>query len=639
MLQIAALFAQALLLSPPVQLIQRRQHTYSRHSPVSASEGNNGASSPLPPSSPPPTISSSEASSAAPELPTDLGPLPPVGEVLRSVTAKSVSVVSLDLTSDDPLPVPLVDPKATFVDLFRACTPYIKMHQGSTMVIHVASEVLDHRHLFDPIMEEVAVLALLGVRPVLLVGVKHQVDARLRERGEKLGEELMPRYHHGIRETSEATMRVVQEVSGYMRARVEGALSRGRARSGPVGGVGVDVVGGNFFYTAQPVGVRDGIDFGFTGEVRSVDVGKINQHLRNGEIVLMTALGYSASGTIFNVKTEQIAASAAAALGASKLIYLTPNQLFETTRCDMVECTMTTSVLQSLRLNEAKGLIRDYRADSSEGAAASPTTDGKADGSSGGDGGGSEEVVVPPFDVVAEAAASWTAADASSEANALDLCKHCVRALELGVTRAHLLPPTPGALIQELYTTDGIGTLISRDVYDGIRLATASDIPNILELIAPLEAAGVLVPRPPEVLARDVHMGYYYVYTRDDTLLACAQLKRYSSTHAELGCLVVQKSYRRQGCGDAMLGFLERTSIAAGVSNLFALSTHTMQWFMERGFSEVALNALPERRVAIYNHERGSKIYMKNLLSTREVDAEELFWTAQIAKENAKKSG
>lgn len=218
----------------------------------------------------------------------------------------------------------------------------------------------------------------------------------------------------------------------------------------------------------------------------------------------------------------------------------------------------------------------------------------------------------------------------------LDLCKHCVRALELGVTRAHLLPPTPGALIQELYTTDGIGTLISRDVYDGIRLATASDIPSILDLIAPLEAAGVLVPRPPEVLARDVHMGYYYVYTRDNTLLACAQLKRYSSTHAELGCLVVAPGYRRQGCGDAMLGFLERTAIAAGVQQLFALSTHTMQWFMERGFTEVPLQALPERRVAIYNHERGSKIYMKNLMTTREVDAEELFWVASLAKENAK---
>ena len=127
--------------------------------------------------------------------------------------------------------------------------------------------------------------------------------------------------------------------------------------------------------------------------------------------------------------------------------------------------------------------------------------------------------------------------------------------------------------------------------------------------------------------ARDVHVGYYYVYTRDDTLLACAQLKRYSSSHAELACLVVAPSYRRQGCGDAMLGFMERTAVAAGVSNLFALSTHTMQWFMERGFRQVSVDELPPRRVAIYDRGRGSKIYMKTLSSPRLLDAEELFWS------------
>ena len=208
----------------------------------------------------------------------------------------------------------------------------------------------------------------------------------------------------------------------------------------------------------------------------------------------------------------------------------------------------------------------------------------------------------------------------------LQLCRHCVNALELGVTRTHILPPAPGALIQELYTTDGIGTLMSRDVYDGIRLATAADIPKILQLIEPLEARGILVKRPPEILARDVDSGYYYVYTRDDTLLATAQLKRYSASHAELACLVVAPSYRRQGCGDAMLGFMERTAVAAGVSNVFALSTHTMQWFMERGFEQVGVDALPPRRVAIYDSQRGSKIYMKPVVSERLLDAEELFW-------------
>ena len=503
-----------------------------------------------------------------------------------------------------------------------------RSHSGVSVSL---AQVLDYKDLFDPIMEEVAVLALLGVRPVLLVGVKNQVDASLNERG---GETGTDQYIHGIRRTSERSMRVVQEVSGFMRARVEGALARGRSRSGPLGGVGVDVVGGNFFYTAQPIGVRDGIDFGFTGEVRSIDVHKVNQHLQNGEIVLMTALGYSASGTIFNVKTEQIAASAAAALGASKLIYLTPQRLIETSRCTAdkvsheVECAGASTVLQSLRLAEAKSLIGHYRAAAVAREAGEPEEAAEEKAPSPGSG----RIVEP--EAVAEAEPAIEPADPEAEACMLDLCKHCVRALELGVTRAHLLPPTPGALIQELYTTDGIGTLISRDVYDGIRLAQASDIPNILDLIAPLEAAGVLVKRQPEVLARDVHMGYYYVYTRDNTLLACAQLKRYSSEHAELGCLVVAPGYRRQGCGDAMLGFLERTAVAAGLRHVFALSTHTMQWFMERGFSQVPLEALPERRIAIFNHERNSKIYMKELVSGRVLDAEELFWIASLAPQN-----
>lgn len=194
--------------------------------------------------------------------------------------------------------------------------------------------------------------------------------------------------------------------------------------------------------------------------------------------------------------------------------------------------------------------------------------------------------------------------------------------------RAHLVPPLPGALLQELYTLDGAGTLIACDLYDGIRLAVDADVPGILELIQPLEEAGNLVARDRTELAREVHQGFYYVYTRDQTILSVAMLKRYSPTCAEMGCLVVSPRYRKQGRGDAMLGFLERTAITAGVEDLFALSTHTMQWFVERGFHEVPLEALPPLRQRTYNSERGSKIYMKELTSARLVDAQELFWSS-----------
>ena len=536
-------------------------------------------------------------------LPTDLGPLPPVGETLRSLDPASVGVVSLDL--DRPLDVPLVDPTSTFVGLFRQCTPYIKMHQDSTMVIHVASEVLEKPALFDLVMEEVAVLALLGVRPVLLVSVRCQIEASLRRQGLEVISDADG--DTGYRVTDEQAMVTVQEVVGFMRSRVEGALARGRARSGPGGSVGVDVVGGNFFYTAQPVGVRNGIDFGYTGEVRSIDVEKVNQHLSNGEIVLMTPLGYSASGTIFNVKTEEVATAAAASLAASKLIFLTPERLVGgvSRRADDLthaEESINTAfvcsapaqqplsggaadgssepqthwgdnlgdpsagdsssssssdsgalppvtigeehpVLQSMRLAEAKTLMAHYSMPSRQPrsnqepqgevcAAATPNVvtpktpreldlasipewpkvagGGKvAPNAASGDAftSGSvqsgevvEEAAVGDDEdgdgaLLAEGAAAEgceTSEDCATECTErmLRLCRHCVKALELGVLRAHILPPTSGALIQELYTTDGIGTLISRDVYDGIRLATAADIPGILTLIEPLEARG-----------------------------------------------------------------------------------------------------------------------------------------------------
>jgi len=209
---------------------------------------------------------------------------------------------------------------------------------------------------------------------------------------------------------------------------------------------------------------------------------------------------------------------------------------------------------------------------------------------------------------------------------AMNVCAKCVDALEAGVRRAHLVPPAEGALLQELYTLDGAGTLISLDLYDGIRIATPADMSGIIELIEPLERSGILVHRPRDMLAREVHDGFYYVYTRDDRILSTAMLKRYSPNMAELGCLVVSATYRRQGRGDAMLAFVERTAIAAGVERLFALSTHTMQWFIERGFSPVPLAELPPARQRLYDQKRGSKIYMKRLLGTRLIDAEELFW-------------
>jgi amino-acid N-acetyltransferase len=230
----------------------------------------------------------------------------------------------------------------------------------------------------------------------------------------------------------------------------------------------------------------------------------------------------------------------------------------------------------------------------------------------------------------------FDAENASSAAyQLLDLTAWCVGALEQGVTRAHLVAPTDGALLRELYTRDGAGTLISRDIYEGIRGATLSDVDSLLSLVAPLEADGTLLPRSRPELEDEVHRGCYYILARDDLPIACASLKRLDTagTRAELGCLVVAANYRHQSKGDALLSYLERVAIASGVRQLFALSTKTMHWFVERGFDQVELDALPQERQDIYDKSRRPKVYRKTLKADRDVDVEDAFWTRRHAND------
>jgi len=208
-------------------------------------------------------------------------------------------------------------------------------------------------------------------------------------------------------------------------------------------------------------------------------------------------------------------------------------------------------------------------------------------------------------------------------ASTLRLCRHSVTALEAGVRRAHILTPSSGDLLRELYTCDGAGTLISRDMYDSVRPAEDGDVMGILDLIQPLIDKGILVSR--SHLQLQAELDNAYVQVRDDVPVACGMLIPYGLDHAEISCLAVNPRYRGKGRGDIMLTYLERVAVTSGIHNVFVLSTQTMQWFQERGFNEVDLESLPESRQAIYNHRRGSKVYMKHLRSLRDVDAEEHF--------------
>ncbi|KAH7331164.1 hypothetical protein KP509_20G018200 [Ceratopteris richardii] len=182
-----------------------------------------------------------------------------------------------------------------------------------------------------------------------------------------------------------------------------------------------------------------------------------------------------------------------------------------------------------------------------------------------------------------------------------------------GVQRVHLLDATiEGALLLELYSRDGVGTMIASDQYEGTRAAEESDLPKIEELLQPLEESGVLIKRSREQLMRDLES--FIVVERDACIIACAALfPYYEEKCAEVAAFAVVPECRGSGQGDKLLDYMENKAVSMGLKSLFLLTTRTADWFMRRGFVPCTIDYIPEQRRANINLARGSKYYLKKL--------------------------
>lgn len=472
-----------------------------------------------------------------------------------------------------------------FVDMFRGAASYIASHRASVVVFHIPGDLLEWEGFTDMI-NDITLLWLLGMKLVIVAGSTNFIDRRLAE--DNSGELPPGSIRHRIRITDSETLRVIKEEAGFVRFEVERQLARAlRQGSLNAGGVSLNgnVVSGNFF-SAQPFGVVDGVDYQYTGVIRRVEAEKIRAAHASNDVVLLTSLGMSPSGEAFNVNSESLASGVASALNADKIVFFSKyGAILENKKSDEMIMSLRVPELRDfLEFNDVKLQGKGFAMIGSEDK---------------------EDNLEPAVnDMLIKLA--WS---------------HQV--LQNGVKRAHIVPPWNGALLQELYTQDGSGTLINRDVYEGIRHATVEDVAGIYELTEPLVREGILVSRSKNKIEKDVNS--YYIYTRDSLVLACAQLKRYESS-SEIGCLVVSKKFRGSGKGDAMLAYLERVSLMSGGTSVFVLSTQTMQFFVERGFKKVTVESLPPSRRINYDVKRNSKIYMKKISDQREIDAEELLW-------------
>ena len=401
---------------------------------------------------------------------------------------------------------------------------------------------------FSSIVNDIGLLHSLGIRLVVVYGARPQIDANLAAHHHE------PLYHKNIRVTDAKTLELVKQAAGTLQLDITARLSMSLNNT-PLQGAHINVVSGNFII-AQPLGVDDGVDYCHSGRIRRIDEDAIHRQLDSGAIVLMGPVAVSVTGESFNLTSEEIATQLAIKLKAEKMIGFCSSQGVTNDDGDIVS---------ELFPNEAQARVE--------------AQEEKCDYNSG----------------------------------TVRFLRGAVKACRSGVRRCHLISyQEDGALLQELFSRDGIGTQIVMESAEQIRRATINDIGGILELIRPLEQQGILVRRSREQLEMEIDK--FTIIQRDNTTIACAALYPFPEEKiGEMACVAVHPDYRSSSRGEVLLERIAAQAKQSGLSKLFVLTTRSIHWFQERGFTPVDIDLLPESKKQLYNYQRKSKVLMADL--------------------------
>ena len=528
-----------------------------------------------------------------------------------------------------------------FVKFFRQASPYIEGHRGKCFVIAIPGEVVDRQDILDTLLQDIALLHGLGVRLVVVIGARMQINKAIRAKGSE------PRYVKGYRVTDDVAMKAAVAAAGAARMLVEARLSkaptvtmmrrhaRGNSSSSRNQAPAVTTVSGNYV-AAKRKGVVGGIDYQHTGSVRFVQAEAVQHQLANGNVVLLSNLGYSASGDPLNCDIYSVSVRAAIDLNADKLIVVAPPD-DEKTALSNLPAWLPLQEAEALLMSIAKhsSAIDDDDDDNTNTnkyedrynvLSNNDTVSARNANPSAPHGGQNQNEGLGDGYHSSDEEAFRRAADDLDFDNWYELglpmpllaaCMVC----KSGVKRAHLIDASiDGALLLELYSTDGVGSMISSDFYEGIRKATTSDVSLIYELLDPLVEKGILVRRTKAQLADDI--SYFTVLERESQLLSCAMvrplgLNDMNESVAELGAFCVHPEYRGGGKGDTLLEFVEDRAREDGVQRLILLTTRTAEWFEHRGFQAAGTahksTILPESRRQRIDASRNSQLYYKIL--------------------------
>lgn len=308
---------------------------------------------------------------------------------------------------------------------------------------------------------------------------------------------------------------------------------------------------------AHPVGILHGVDHLLTGKIERIDVELIQDLLTHGIIPVVPPLGFDGDGKTYRVNSDGVALELAKGLNATKLIYVTTEEglIFQG------------RLIRQLQVADLISLLAQNKAQ-----------------------------FAPQL---------------------LSKAQHAALACQAGVQRVHIISgKNDEALLAEVFSNEGIGTLVYANEYQQIRHAMKKDIRSILMLTKNSVANEELVKRTRATIEKSIQD--FYIFETDKNPVACIALHVLSETKAELACLYVSPNYENQGLGRKLIQFLESKARDLGMTELIALSTQAVTYFQSKGgFVEGSPDDLPPARRERYEQSgRNSKVLIKRLVKS-----------------------
>jgi amino-acid N-acetyltransferase len=323
-----------------------------------------------------------------------------------------------------------------------------------------------------------------------------------------------------------------------------------------------NAVVGNFI-RARGIGVVDGVDYQHSGRIEKILTEPLQQILNQGMIPIFPPIGWNAAGKPYNLSSNEIAMAVAEALQAEKLFFVTDSDGFMETRFALPPGLVKNSDgrVARLSLEEAQEVLNLNN--------------------------GSDDP------------------DLKYLALALTACRK-------GTERAHVVDGRmEGAILREIFSNLGIGTMVYGNDYESIRPMKADDIGDVMRLMQPLMEEGILVRRTEDdLMARQAD---FVVYSIDDVVHACGALHDFGEGQGEIAAIATNPVYGHLSMGRKILSFLVDKAAKQGMTRVFALTTRTVDWFEQMGFAETELETLPARKRQSYNRARKSRIFALEL--------------------------